>query len=72
MKKMSKEAQVQANGGEVYWFHRYAGQCTTSGCIKDSSYSSNRQKDVLNWGYNHHITYCKKNAPHRWAYLRCG
>lgn len=71
MKKMSEYTQMQMNGGVVYWFHWYAGQCTTSGCIKDSSYSSNSKKKVMNWGYNHHITYCTKNKPYRWAYLRC-
>lgn len=68
MKKIPKEAQVQMNGGEVYWADKYAVQCTTC----HASYSSDSQSEVMNWGYRHHKAYYKKNEPHRWEYLRCG
>lgn len=71
MKRMTKEAQMQANGGEWLVGYTWTGQCTTSSCGYSFGAYSNR--DLILKGLEHHQKYYEnKYRPHRWAYGRMG
>lgn len=69
MKQLSKEAQVQRNGGAIAAGDPYAAQCTT--CYV--SWSCKTRSVAAALGRNHYNYYWKKNkTTHRWAWLREG
>ena len=66
MKKISREEQMEKNGG-VGFYDRWVGQCTTCG----QAWSSDKKRqDVVNAGYNHYVAKLKKNEIHRWDWIR--
>lgn len=65
---MSKEAQVQMNGGKWTLGYTWTGQCTSCG----QSFGAYSRKAVQDLGYDHYRDASTKNNPHRWAFGRMG
>lgn len=65
MKKMSKEKQMQANGGYLY---PWVGACTSC----SYQFEAAGRRDLLEKGYAHYKANYTKRNPHRWVYLSTG
>lgn len=66
MKKMTKERQMQVNGGSynLPWI----GACTTC----NMQFSAWTKKKLQQKGLEHHQKYYTKKEPHRWVYIKMG